>query len=275
LTASVPGGFRDPNYTFEAFLKDLRAIEFTARFRAENIYSNPGKAILGEVVKRVTGQSWGENIHKRIFDPLGMDDSYTSNQDFERKVGSLDSVENIMVPAIKKEGVVSQGEWASIGTGDLYAPAGGIISTMEDLVKWITFRLNNGAHKGAQLISQESIKEIRKIRIPTSFANMGLSTSIIYPGEGLMGTGFGQYTFMHHGDKVIVHNGGWMNSVIEIVPQKNLGVGVFSNANFSDIHSFEAMAFVNAVALILIDYFLEYETVDWSREMLELIKKGN
>ena len=274
LTGTVPGGFQNRDYTFEALLEDIKTRELSIRFRSANNYSQVGMAILGEVVDRVTTQSWGENIRTRIFEPLGMKDSYTSNLDFEQRVGKHDSVENIMQPAIKKDGVVSRGTWESIGTEDLYAPAGGIISTMEDMARWIAFRLNDGVHEGDQLISREAIKEIREIRIPTSFSSVGIPKSFIYPRTGLMGTGFGQYTFEHRGNEVITHNGGWMYSVIEVVPQESLGVGLFSNAEFSDLHPWEGMAFVNAVALIVIDHYLGYDYVDWSSEMLETVRQS-
>ncbi len=275
LTEAVPGGFQNRDYTFEALLKYLMSKELSIRFRSGNHYSQVGMAILGEVVNRVTDQSWGENVRKRIFQPLGMRDSYTSNLDFEQRVGKPDAVGNIMQPAIKKEGVVSLDTWESIGSEDLYAPAGGIISTMGDMAKWIEFRLNNGFHEGGRLISQESIDEIRKVRIPTDFARLGIPKSAIFPRDILMGTGFGHYTFEYFGNKVLVHNGGWMFSVVEVIPQKNFGVGVFSNAEFSDFHPFEGGAFVNAIALMVIDHYLEYDYEDWCSEMREALKKSN
>jgi CubicO group peptidase (beta-lactamase class C family) len=275
LTETVPGGFLNRDYTFGELLKDLKDIELSIRFRSANNYSNAGMAILGEVVRRATGQSWGENIRKRIFEPLEMKESYTSNLDFEQRVGKPSTVEDIMRPANKKDGVVSLGTWEAVGTEDLYAPAGGLISTMEDMTKWITFRLNDGVHEGKHLISNVAILEIRKTRIPTNFSSFGIPNSFIHPHHGLMETGFGQYTFEHHGNKVIVHNGGPMNSVIELIPQRNLGVGLFSNMNSSDIHSSEGLAFVNAIALIVIDHYLGYDYLDWSREMLEIVRISN
>jgi CubicO group peptidase (beta-lactamase class C family) len=272
LTGAVPGGFQNRDYTSEALLEDVRTIELSSRFRSANIYSQVGMAILGEVVDRVTNQSWGENIRTRIFEPLGMKDSYTSNLDFEQRVGKHDTVENIMQPAVKEDGVVSPGTWESIGTEDLYAPAGGIISTMEDMARWIAFRVNDGLYEADQLISRRAIEEIRQVRIPTDFSGLGIPNSFIHPRSGLMGTGFGQYTFEHFGNEVITHNGGWMYSVVEVIPRENLGVGLFSNAEFSDLHPFEGIAFVNAVALIVIDHFLGYDYVDWSSEMLETVR---
>ena len=275
LTEAAPGGFQNRDYTFEGLLEYLASKELSIRFRSANNYSQVGMAILGEVVNRATGESWGKNVRQRIFEPLGMKDSYTSNLDFEQRVGIPDSVENIMRPAVKKEGVVSQGTWKSVGSEDLYAPAGGIISTMGDMAKWIAFRINDGSHEGERLVSQEAVEEIRKGRIPTDFARIGIPKSAIYPKDVLMETGFGHYTFEHFGNKILVHNGGWMFSVIEVIPEKNFGVGVFSNAMFSDLHPFEGGAFVDAIALMVIDHYLGYDYVDWSGEMLGTLKKRN
>ncbi len=121
-----------------------------------------------------------------------------------------------------------------IGSEELYEPAGGIISTIGDMAKWIAFRIKDGYHEGNRLISQKAVEAIRKVRIPADFARIGIPKSAIYPGDPLMGTGFGHYTFEHLGKKVLVHNGGWMFSVVEVIPEKDFGVGK-SSTNESDL----------------------------------------
>jgi len=49
-------------------------------------------------------------------------------------------------------------------------------------------------------------------------------------------------------------------------------VGLFSNAYFYDLHGFESPAFVNAVALTVIDHYLDHDDVDWPSEMREIVK---
>lgn len=39
-------------------------------------YSDTGYLLLGQIIERVTGQSFHDNLHDHIFRPLGMDDSY-------------------------------------------------------------------------------------------------------------------------------------------------------------------------------------------------------
>ena len=81
-----------------------------------------------------------------------MEASYSSNADFTEKVGNPADVENIMKPAVKRDGTVLMGSWQYVGTEPLYAPAGGIISNMRDMSTWIQFRLNSGMKNGQQRV---------------------------------------------------------------------------------------------------------------------------
>ena len=271
LSEKVLGGFQEPDYTIENLLEDIRNTELTFRFRSRNNYSQFGMALFSEIVLRATKMSWGDFVRRRIFEPLGMESSYTSNADFVEKVGNPKDVQNIMHPAIKKDGVVIKGSWDDVGSEPLYAPAGGIISTMKDIARWISFRLNDGVHGGNRLISMDAIKEIRAPRIPADFSTMNILLSYIHPRAQLIDVGYGQYSFEHRGRTVIVHNGGWMSSVIEIMPDEEMGVGVFSNAWFDERVPWASLAFVNALALDIFDHHLGYRDSNWSTQMMEIV----
>lgn len=274
LSAEVVGDFQNRNYTIKNLLQDMKGMKLALRFRSGNLYSQIGMALLGEVVFSATTKSWEETIKQRIFKPLGMESSYTSNLDFENRVGKPETVANIMHPAIKKNGVVTKGDWAKVGTEPLYAPAGGIISNMEDIAKWMSFRLNNGVFKGMRLISLDAINEIRKPRLRMAGERINCPNSFLHPRAHLIDVGYGQWSFEHRGRKVIVHNGGWMSSVVAILPDENIGIGIFSNAYFYEYTPYDSLAFVNAVVLNAIDHYLGYDYVDWPNEMLEIVKKS-
>lgn len=271
LSEAVLGGFQDPDYTIEELLGDVRRTELTERFRDRNNYCQFGMALLGEVIHRASGQTWEELVRQRIFAPLGMATSSTSNADFARRVGQPGDVANIMRPAVMThDGVVATG-WDEVGTSRLYAPAGGIISTMPDIARWITFRVNDGVHDGVRLISEEALDEIRAPRIPADFSKLGFPWSLFHPDAELIDVGYGQYSFGHRGRRVIVHNGGWMSSVIEIMPREDLGVGVFTNAWFDEPAPGTSIAFVNAVALEVFDHELGFRDGNWSRRMHDIV----
>ncbi len=271
LTEAALGGFQNPNYTIKDLLKELENTALSVRFRARNNYSQVGMALLGEIVQRASGLSWEQFVRDRIFEPLGMGSSYTSSADFTNRIGKPKNVENIMIPAIKRDGTVENESWEHVGTEPLYAPAGGLISNLRDMSAWIKFRLNDGVNNGEQLISSESLGAIRAPRIPADFEVMNIPWSYIHPCAQLIDVGYGHYTFEHRGRKVIAHNGGWMSSVIEIMPTEGIGVGIFSNAWFDEPAPWASLAFVNALALGIFDHYLGYHEKDWTNQMAEIV----
>jgi CubicO group peptidase (beta-lactamase class C family) len=271
LTERALGGFRDPDFAIEDLLKELEDTPLSTRFRAQNNYSQVGMALLGEIVQRASGLSWEEFVQSRIFQPLEMVDSYGSNADFRERVGNPADVENIMIPAVRRDGTVQTGSWQNVGSEPLYAPAGGIISTMSDMASWIQFRLDNGMKNGQQLISSDALGEIRTPRIPADFSSMNMPLSYLHPCAELYDVGYGHYSFEHRGRRVITHNGGWMNSVIAIMPGESIGVGVFTNAMFYEPAPWASLAFVNALALDIFDHYLGHTDIDWSSEMAEIV----
>lgn len=93
---------------------------------AEYDYTNSGYLLLAEVVSRVTGQSFRDWMHANVFLPLGMTHTMI-NDDHERVIaGRARSYEYSMEGM--KEDVLSSGS-----TG-----ATGVISTADDLAKWLT-----------------------------------------------------------------------------------------------------------------------------------------
>ena len=143
---------------------------------------------------------------------------------------------------------------------------------MEDMSTWIQFRLNNGWINDESFISSEALTEIRKPRIPADFSTMNMPWSYFHPTAQLIDVGFGHYSFEHQGRRIITHNGGWMSSVIAIMPTEDIGVGVFSNAWFDEPVPWASLAFVNALSLEIFDYYLGYKDSDWTNQMADILE---
>ena len=77
LTELGLGGFNNPDYTIEDLMRELRDTPLSTRFRARSNYSQVGMALLGEIVKRASGQTWGKFVQTHIFKPLEMADTNT------------------------------------------------------------------------------------------------------------------------------------------------------------------------------------------------------
>jgi CubicO group peptidase (beta-lactamase class C family) len=86
-------------------------------------YSNSGYAVLGGVIEKATGRSYAENLKERIFEPLGMRNSYYKQLN--------DKLENCATSAK----IDFLGEKHNMRAEASPSPAGGIFTNVEDLFK--------------------------------------------------------------------------------------------------------------------------------------------
>ncbi len=120
----------------EDVFPDAEAIALIARQKetnfapgAEHLYSNSGYFLLGQLVKRVTGQSLREFAEERIFRPLGMTETH-----FHDEPGHL-----MKRRAMSYEpGPGGRGYRISYIQNFDKIGAGGLYTTLDDLLKWDT-----------------------------------------------------------------------------------------------------------------------------------------
>ena len=56
------------------------------------------------------------------------------------------------------------------------------------------------------------------------------------------------------------------------MPSEDIGVGVFSNAWFDEPVPWASLAFVNALALEIFDYYLGFGDTDWTIRMADIVE---
>ena len=179
--------------------------QLAARFRDKPLefqpgekwnYSNSGYVLLGYLIEKISGQSYGEFVQKNIFDPLGMKDSgYDSN------VAIIPHRADGYTP--KPKGI------EHAGYIDMSIPfsAGALYSTTEDLLLW-----EQGLF-GGKLLSAASLQ-----KMTTPFKN---------------DYAFGLGVRNDKGLKVIDHGGGieGFNTQLGYYPDDKLVVAVLGNLN--------------------------------------------
>ncbi|MEJ9233002.1 beta-lactamase family protein [Peribacillus butanolivorans] len=166
-------------------------------------YSNANYVLLGYIVQRVSGQSYGDYVKEHIFSPLSMHDSYVT----------LDgaAAHGLATPYRRIFGynVAYDGPYVYI-PGD--APAGYLYTSAKDMSHYLIAQMNGGRFEDDSVLSSESIRLMQTEPVPGTYA-MGWSTDYINglrvigsPGGSI---GFQAQTFM--------------------VPEQQLGVIVFAN----------------------------------------------
>ena len=71
--------------TAEDFIKRAGKVPQAFDFRSGFGYSNLMYITAGEIIRKVTGKTWGENVQERILNPLGMKRTITTAKELDRK----------------------------------------------------------------------------------------------------------------------------------------------------------------------------------------------
>lgn len=110
-------------------------------------YSDTGYILLGMLLEHVTGQSFHELLHERIFGPVGMRDSYLMFHS-EPAAGAR-PLAPLHLGRVEASGFTSLScDWAG----------GGIVSTLDDLARF------SAALHGGELVSPGSLAEMARMR---------------------------------------------------------------------------------------------------------------
>jgi CubicO group peptidase (beta-lactamase class C family) len=232
----------------EEFIKRAGKLPQAYDFRAGYGYSNLMYITAGEVIRKVTGKSWGENVQERILAPLGMNRTLTSAK-------ALPQTDNLATPHGRKdqENIPIRFEnWENIGA------TGGIISSVEDMAKWMIFNLNHGIHGQDTLLDRSTrnmVWTMHNVHAVDHVAGNDL-------GRHFNGYGLGWTIGDFHGNFMVGHTGGFdgMISALTLIPEENLGVIVLTNGQKSPIM---------AATYYALDHFLGTGDKDWSADLLE------
>ncbi len=144
-------------YNRDDLYKIYSVLQPTYSFRTKYAYNNSMYTIAAKIIEKYTGKSWDEALVERIFTPLGMKNSTTGNLSFYtaenlaqgyrmRKAEGKNEIE--IVPRTDKDDAFA---WLSA-----VAPAGFVISTVEDMANWVKMHLDHGTFDGKEIISRKN-----------------------------------------------------------------------------------------------------------------------
>jgi CubicO group peptidase (beta-lactamase class C family) len=141
-------------------------------------YSNAGLALAGAIVEKVSGESYPDYLRAHVFRPAGMTGSDPNN------IPRADL--QLVVPYTKESDLGRTESWHE-ALRDIGSPAGGAISTAEDLVRFAD------ALRGGRLVSVETFRKmVSPHGTPPRNGRYGYATEIVTEsGRTIVGHGGG------------------------------------------------------------------------------------
>ena len=235
----------------------LRYLKPNKPFRGAVQYSNLMYTIAGHIAEKLTGKSYEELIREKIFLPLGMTRTNCSITDMCKDgnyarpywQGSVDGTSDAYL--VNDEGPLLVENW----NVDLGCPCGGINSCVSDMLKWLSFHINDGVADGKRLLSHESMVLLHTAQVPYIMWEWKFPE---VPPIG--GYALGWYNDVYRGHPVVWHTGeieGY-GTMQYFFPREKLGIVVFNN-----IHKPDVLVECSCIYTI-IDNVLGLPREDWS-----------
>jgi len=198
----------------ELIFNRLRHLKANKTFRSKWEYNNHMYAASGKLIEEISGKSWEEFTRKRIFKPLGMNNSFFWQDDpvdikqpvlYKDEKGKRVPVESENVPAM--------------------GPAGSIRAPITDVAQWLKFNLARGKVGRKKLLDEASFAELWKPVISYELLPFPV------PETQTVGYGLGWFIDNYRGHVRVEHGGNVSGATSEVsmLPDKNIGVAILTN----------------------------------------------
>lgn len=190
-----------PTISDAQMLEYYRTIDDVDFARGESwSYNNGGYMLVSAVIERITGQTLDEVLSRRIFQPIGMYDTQLHRWDSEFRPNTA------ALHMVDGKGGYRKGSMGMELTG-----AGGVVSTMDDMLRWLR-------HMDSPVVGSAATWQL--IKTPQKLTNGSLT-----------GYGFGLMVDRYRGVDTLSHAGGVIggnSQMIKVLPAR-LDVSVAVN----------------------------------------------
>lgn len=234
-------------------VRRMRLLKPEHEFRQEYGYCNSAFTAAGEIVARVSGQSWEDYITTKYLRPLGMTNTAPLT-------AGIAARPNLARPYTTGQGKLEKLPYDQV---DALAPAASIVSCVADMSKWLQFQLDSGRAPGGQRLVPWSV--IQRTRDANT-----LVSSRRHPRRPMhfQAYGLGLYTADYSGRQIYWHTGGADGFVSNtcFVPEAGLGLVILTNQ--------DNQGFFEALRYQLLDAYLGVPYVNRSQQALAATQPG-
>lgn len=221
-----PWGDRFLDISDEALIQEVaKGISFSTVPSLHYEYSNLGFGLLGQIISRVSGQTYQDYISQKILHPLGMMQTYWEYE--EAPAEKLALGYRWEDGKLQDEALLHDGAFGAMG---------GLITSITDFSKYLSFHLaawppRSEAETGP--LKRSSVREMHRMNNPRFFVDpdrFGESSSPM-----MRGYGFGLVSMKdQEGIVEVGHNGGLpgFGSSYVFYPDHGIGIMAFSNLTY-------------------------------------------
>ena len=180
-------------------------------------YTNLGYNVYGMLVQMSLNKRWQDVLHEKVFKPIGMKQTYAAVS--KARANKLMVADSYLFSP-EKESIIR----SPIDKHDNnMQSAGGMVTSLNDLSRWLRVNINNGKLDGKQVIPADVMQTVHTGYVDT------LREDPPFTGSGKYGLGWqiGKY----RDENVTYHHGGFAgwSSHVSFMPDRKIGVAVMIN----------------------------------------------
>ncbi|MBN3753071.1 serine hydrolase [Paraburkholderia sp. Tr-20389] len=197
----------------------LHLMKPSAGLRETFIYNNVMYYAAAHVIERLSGMSWTDFVRERMLEPADM-------RDTSFRFAALLEEPNLAVGYTERRDSRELRKLDTKRTDDPPWPSGSMVSTLDDMSRWLTLLIDDGKAGERQVLPKSALHETMVPAIPLPNA----ATQLYGWWESLNGTyGLGRQTEVYRGHLVAFHGGDLrgFHSRVSVLPRERIGVSVF------------------------------------------------
>ena len=227
--------------------------------RTTFLYNNMMYAAAGYAIELQSGKTWEQFVRERIFGPLAMSHSLFT-------VAEMVQQPDHGVPYTEKRDTFEIYKIPYYEDTAGVAPAGAIISNIEDMSHWLIALMNDGKYAGQQVLPPSVLKATIEpaIALPNTLGETRGWWEILNSAYGM-----GRMTCSYRGHLLTYHGGDLdgFHSQVSFLPQEKIGVLV---AVIGD----HAAPLYNVVSYNVYERLLGLSQTSWSERRLDIRLKA-
>ncbi|HYM94771.1 MAG TPA: serine hydrolase domain-containing protein, partial [Chitinophagaceae bacterium] len=183
--------FWDSNLPKDSIIWKMRYLKPLGQFRQDYGYCNSAFMVAGQILEKVTGQTWENYVQENILNPLGMTNTYMNTKGLaERK--------DVAVPYTNAFSNLTAIPYDHV---DNLGPATSMVSCVKDLSKWLMLQLDSGKYEGKRVLPWPVLQKTRIANtIVSSLKSPGFPMHMRLYGLGVFQTDYaGRQVYWHTG----------------------------------------------------------------------------